>query len=118
MDRADLDANVRALVTLPETNAPMVSCYLGITRGRPSRPEALEERVRNLQSVSSGRERKNGVSSNRRKRWCVLPNRPVGGVEVMNKSEALTRLGGIGCVLRFRLPEDMSPGAESLSSAV
>lgn len=59
MDRADLDAHVRALATLPETDAPMVSCYLGIARGRLSRPEAFEERLRNLQSALSRRERRN-----------------------------------------------------------
>jgi len=39
------------------------------------------------------------------------------GVEVVNQSEALTRLGGVGCLLRFRPPENMSSGAESRSSA-
>ena len=38
--------------------------------------------------------------------------------EVVNQSEELTRLGGVGCVLRFRLPEDLSSRAESLSWAV
>ena len=57
MDRADLNAHVRALATLPESDAPIVSCYLGITGGRLSRPEAFEERVRNLRSALSGRER-------------------------------------------------------------
>ncbi len=59
MDRADLDAHVRALATLPETDAQMVSCYFGIARGRLSRPGAFEERVRNLRSALSGRERQN-----------------------------------------------------------
>ena len=57
MDRADLNAHVRALATLPETEVPVVSCYLGITRGRLSKPAAFEARVRNLRSASSGRER-------------------------------------------------------------
>lgn len=59
MDRADLNAHVRILATVPETDAPVVSCYLGIARGRLSRPEAFEERVRSLQSALSGRERRN-----------------------------------------------------------
>jgi len=57
VDRADLNAHIRALATLPETDVLMVSCYLGITRGRLSRPEAFEERVRDLRSALSGRER-------------------------------------------------------------
>ena len=48
MDRADLNAHVRILPTVPETEAPVGSCYLGIARGRLFRPEAFEERVRNL----------------------------------------------------------------------
>lgn len=41
-------------------------------------------------------------------------------VEVVNQSEALTRLGGVGCLLRFRLPEDgdMSSGADSWKRTV
>ena len=58
MDRTDLNAHVRALAALPETDVPMVSCYLGITRGRLSRPEAFEERVRKLRSALSGRARR------------------------------------------------------------
>jgi len=57
MDRADLNAHVRALAILPDTDVPMVSCYLGITRGRLSRPAAFEERVRDLLSALSGRKR-------------------------------------------------------------
>lgn len=57
MDRIDLNAHVRALATVPKSDAPMVSCYLGLTRGRLSRPEAFEERIRSLRSASSGRER-------------------------------------------------------------
>lgn len=58
MDRSDLNVHVEFLASLPETDAPMVSCYLGIDRGRLSRPEAFEERVRSLQSALSGRERR------------------------------------------------------------
>ena len=46
MDRADLNAHVRALATLPAIEVPMASCYWGITRGRLARPEAFEGHVR------------------------------------------------------------------------
>jgi len=64
VDRADLRAHVRTLATLRETDTPVASCYLGVARGRPARPFAFEERVRNLRDTLSGRERQdfeNGV---------------------------------------------------------
>jgi len=57
VDRADLKAHVRTLATLRETDAPVVSCYLAVARGRLARPFAIEERVRNLRNTLSGRER-------------------------------------------------------------
>ena len=34
------------------------------------------------------------------------------GVEVVNQSDALTRLGEVGCLLRFSVAGDVSPSPE------
>jgi hypothetical protein len=57
MDRGDLKAHIRTLATLPETDAPVVSCFLGVARGRPVRLFAFEERVRNFRDTMNRRER-------------------------------------------------------------
>jgi hypothetical protein len=58
MDRADLNAHIRTLATLRETDAPVVSCYLGVARSRPARLSAFEERVRSLKKTMRSRERR------------------------------------------------------------
>lgn len=44
MELKELQAHIRTLASLPETDAPVISCYLNLESGRPECQSALEER--------------------------------------------------------------------------
>ena len=48
MDQDKLELHVRNLIDLPETEAPVLSCYVRIAAGEVAEWPALEERIRTL----------------------------------------------------------------------
>ena len=48
MERKNLQSHVRTLITLPVTDAPIISCYQTLTAGRLADRNAFDERVRSL----------------------------------------------------------------------
>lgn len=48
MERKNLQSHVRTLITLPVTDAPIISCYQTLTAGRLADRNAFDERVQSL----------------------------------------------------------------------
>ncbi len=48
MEIEKLQIHISILATLPETNAPVISCYLTLEKGRLKDPNAFDERIRSL----------------------------------------------------------------------
>jgi len=53
MELKELQTHIRTLATLPETDAPVISCYLDLEAGPPRYRTILEERVRLLRTSLS-----------------------------------------------------------------
>ena len=57
MELKDLRKHIRTLAALPETGAPVISCYLALERGAPKDRNAIDERVRSLRDALIGQAR-------------------------------------------------------------
>ena len=57
MELKDLRKHIRTLAALPETGAPVISCYLALERGAPKDRNAIDERVRSLRNAWIGQAR-------------------------------------------------------------
>lgn len=55
MEIRELQKHIRFLATLPESDAPVVSCYLNLTSAKPEYLDVLDERVRVLRSSLNGK---------------------------------------------------------------
>ena len=49
MELESLQQHIRTLATLPETDAPVISCYLELNKGRLKDRNAFDQQVRSLQ---------------------------------------------------------------------
>ncbi len=49
MELEKLQIHISILATLPETNFPIISCYLALEKGRLKNPNAFDERMRSLE---------------------------------------------------------------------
>ena len=54
----NLQKHIWVLATLPETDAPVVSCYLSLEQGRIKSSHAFEERIRSLRGSFTGQARR------------------------------------------------------------
>ena len=57
MELKNLKKHVRTLATLPETDAPIISCYLFLEGGHIKEPNVFEERIRDIKSILTGQAR-------------------------------------------------------------
>ncbi|MBI1790662.1 MAG: hypothetical protein HYR60_24285 [Acidobacteria bacterium] len=58
MDLKELQKHIRILATLPETGAPVISCYLNLETSESGYRHALDERVRLLRKSLAGETRR------------------------------------------------------------
>ena len=58
MELKNLQRHIRTLATLPETDAPVVSCYLALDKGRVQNRNAFDEQIRPLIGSLSGQARR------------------------------------------------------------
>ena len=54
MELKNLAKHIRALATLPETSAPVISCYAALGAGRLEDPGVYEQQVRSLKDSLTG----------------------------------------------------------------
>jgi hypothetical protein len=59
MELKNLKWHIWTLATLPETNAPVVSCYLALEKGRIKKSNAFEELSWSLRRVTTKQEKQN-----------------------------------------------------------
>ena len=57
MELKDLKKHVRTLATLPETDAPVISCYLFLEKGCVKDRNVFAERIRDIKSILTGQAR-------------------------------------------------------------
>jgi len=57
MELKELERHLLTLATLPQTGAPLISCYLNLELGLPAYHQALDERARVVRRTLAGQSR-------------------------------------------------------------
>ena len=93
----ELKQHITILASVDESGAPFFSAYLNLEDGQTGWRETLDERARILRRVLKG-----DALADFEEALLRLAGRLERPVEVVEQSDALMSLGGVGCLLRYR----------------